>query len=197
MKKSIGPGITRTIDDPVSLAPASLESVLCTNELRRRPRRPPNYQTENAALVTLSNVLADSPREVLQTLADTILEVCDSGSAGISLLTTEDGGKQFNWPAIAGQWKPHIGGIRREISALAATCSIAIPRCYLRSSQGVTPTSSPFWSRSIRDGRARKSRNSLASQQCQARKPRRAIRRCWITTPSAHLCPGLDRQSTA
>src|SRR5437016_10918767 len=33
------------------------------------------------------------------------------------------------------------------------------------------PTSSPFWSRSIRDGRARKSRNSLASQQCQARKP--------------------------
>ena len=91
MKKSIYPDITRTIAAPIVLAPAPLESVLCTDELRRRPRRPPNYQTENAALVTLLNALTDSPREVLQTLADTILEVCDSGSAGISLLSTEDG----------------------------------------------------------------------------------------------------------
>ena len=109
MKKSIYPDITRTIDDPGTLAPAPLESVLCTEKLRRRPWRPPDYQTENAALVALASVLADSPREVLQTLADTVLKVCDSGSAGISLLSTEDGGKQFYWPAIAGLWKPHIG----------------------------------------------------------------------------------------
>jgi PAS domain-containing protein len=32
-----------------------------------------------------------------------------SGSAGISLLT-RDGGSRFYWPAIAGVWKPHIGG---------------------------------------------------------------------------------------
>ncbi|HWI66791.1 MAG TPA: hypothetical protein VNS88_00165, partial [Nitrospiraceae bacterium] len=64
MKKSIYPGIPRTIDDPAILAPAPLESVLCTEKLRCRPWRPPDYQTENAALVTLSNALADSPREV-------------------------------------------------------------------------------------------------------------------------------------
>lgn len=63
MKKSIYLDIPRTIDDAATLAPAPLES--CTDELRRRPWRPPDYQTENAALVTLSNVLADSPREVL------------------------------------------------------------------------------------------------------------------------------------
>jgi signal transduction histidine kinase len=91
-------------------AEASLESILCTEELSRRPSRSPDYQKENGALVALSHALADSPRTVLQTLAETILDVCQSGSAGVSLLTTEDNGKRFYWPAIAGQWKPHIGG---------------------------------------------------------------------------------------
>jgi len=87
-----------------------LESILCTEELRRRPSRPPDYQKENGALLVLSNALADTPRTVLQTLADTILEVCQSGSAGISLLTTDNGEAKFCWPAIAGEWKQHIGG---------------------------------------------------------------------------------------
>jgi PAS domain S-box-containing protein len=74
------------------------------------PVAPPDYERENRALVALSRALADSPRAILQTLADTILEVCQVDSAGISLLTTDDGGKRFYWPAIAGRWKPHIGG---------------------------------------------------------------------------------------
>jgi transcriptional regulator with GAF, ATPase, and Fis domain len=87
-----------------------LESVLCTEELNRRPLRPPDYEAENRALVALAQALADSPRTILQTLADKILEVFQADSAGISLLTKEDGGKRFYWPAIAGVWKPHIGG---------------------------------------------------------------------------------------
>jgi signal transduction histidine kinase len=88
----------------------SLESILRTEELHRRPSRPPDYERENAALVALSAALADSPRTILQTLADTILEICQCGSAGVSLLTPDDGGKRFYWPAIAGKWKTHIGG---------------------------------------------------------------------------------------
>ena len=87
-----------------------LESILCTEELDRRPSRPPDYATENRALAALVQALADSPRTILQTLADKILEVFKADSAGISLLTKEDGGKRFYWPAIAGVWKPHIGG---------------------------------------------------------------------------------------
>jgi signal transduction histidine kinase len=97
-------------DGLIPEAQVSLESILCTDELRKRPSRAPDYQKENSALVALSNALADSPRTVLQTLAETILEVCESGSAGISLLTKDDGGKRFYWPAIAGKWKTHIGG---------------------------------------------------------------------------------------
>ncbi|MGH7848536.1 MAG: GAF domain-containing protein [Candidatus Binatia bacterium] len=91
-----------------SLVP--LEAVLCTEELNRRPSRPPDYERENRALVALAQALADSPRTILQTLADKILDAFNADSAGISLLTKEDGGKRFHWPAIAGVWKPHIGG---------------------------------------------------------------------------------------
>ncbi len=98
------------IDSFTPSGEVSLESILCTEELSRRPSRPPDYERENGALVALSKALADSPRSILQILANTILEVCESGSAGISLLTTEDGGKRFYWPAIAGMWKTHIGG---------------------------------------------------------------------------------------
>jgi PAS domain S-box-containing protein len=87
-----------------------LESILYTEELHLRPSRPPDYEKENRALVKLVSALADSPRTILQTLAETILEVTRADSAGISLLTTDDGGKRFYWPAIAGIWKPHIGG---------------------------------------------------------------------------------------
>lgn len=90
-------------------ATVPVEAILCTEELRRRPPRPPDYQKENIALSALAQSLADSPHTILQALADTLLDVCDAGSAGISLLT-EDNGKRFYWPAIAGRWKPHIGG---------------------------------------------------------------------------------------
>jgi signal transduction histidine kinase len=91
-----------------SLVP--LESILCTEELNQRPSRLPDYEAENRALVLLVRALANSPRIILQTLADTILEVFQADSAGISLLTKEDGGKRFYWPAIAGVWQPHVGG---------------------------------------------------------------------------------------
>jgi signal transduction histidine kinase len=89
-----------------SLVP--LASILCTEELNRRPARAPDYQAENRALVALAQALADSPRTILQRLAQTILEVFRADSAGLSLLTEDE--KSFYWPAIAGMWQPHIGG---------------------------------------------------------------------------------------
>src|SRR3989454_1621813 len=85
-----------------------LESILCTEELHRRPWRPPDYGKENRALVALAIALADSPRTILQTLAEKALEVVQADSAGLSLLTKDE--KRFYWPAIAGAWQPHLGG---------------------------------------------------------------------------------------
>ena len=92
-----------------------LEAILCTEELHRRPSRPPDYEKENQALVKLVSALADSPSTILQTLAETILDITQCDSAGLSLLT-RDGktpdvcGQSFYWPAIAGMWNPHVGG---------------------------------------------------------------------------------------
>jgi signal transduction histidine kinase/GAF domain-containing protein len=91
---------------PDGLAP--LESILLTDELRRRSTRPPDFENENSALAALVSALADSPGTILQTLADKVLEVLSADSAGLSLLTKD--GERFYWAAIAGAWHPHIGG---------------------------------------------------------------------------------------
>src|SRR5258708_10689608 len=41
----------------------SLDSVLCTDELRLRPRRPPDYEKENRALLALTSALAKADRK--------------------------------------------------------------------------------------------------------------------------------------
>ena len=88
---------------------APLESIVCTEELHRRPWRPPDFEKENRALVALVTALSDSATTIFQTLAETILDVTQCDSSGLSLLTP-DGGKRFYWPAIAGMWAPHVGG---------------------------------------------------------------------------------------
>src|SRR6516225_7997415 len=52
-----------------------LETILCTEKLRSRPCRAADYEKENRALVALASALVDSQSSILQTLAETILEV--------------------------------------------------------------------------------------------------------------------------
>jgi PAS domain S-box-containing protein len=103
------------LEDSIPVAGASLESILCTEELQRRPSRPTDYEKENCALVALMSVLADSPSTIFQKVAETILDITQCDSAGLSLLTSDGKrpdvcGKRFYWPAIAGMWNPHVGG---------------------------------------------------------------------------------------
>ena len=86
------------IEDSIPKAADSLESILCTEELHSRPPRPPDYEKENRALVKLGSALADSPRTIFQTLADTILDIRQCDSAGLSLLT-----KDGKTPDVAGE----------------------------------------------------------------------------------------------
>jgi PAS domain S-box-containing protein len=107
--------MTSSFENSMPESAASLESILCTEELRRRPSRPPDYEKENRALVVLVGALADSPSTIFKTLAETILDITQCDSAGLSLLTSDGKhpdsyGKRFYWPAIAGMWNPHIGG---------------------------------------------------------------------------------------
>ncbi|HXO92711.1 MAG TPA: PAS domain S-box protein, partial [Candidatus Acidoferrum sp.] len=115
---------TSIADDAVSL-----ESILCTEELLNRPWRPPDYEKENSALVALVSALADSPRTILQTLADKVRELLHADSAGLSLLTKDE--KRFYWTAIAGAWRPHIGdGTPRDFGPCGDVLDRNIPMLF-------------------------------------------------------------------
>ncbi len=77
------------VEDSIPEPGASLESILCTEELQRRPSRPPDYERENRALVALVNALTDSPTSIFETLAERILDITQCDSAGLSLLTRD------------------------------------------------------------------------------------------------------------
>ena len=94
----------RTLDAP------NLCSMLCADELRQRPPRHPDHAAENQALIALAQVMATSPEDILQALADSALSLCRAHSAGLSLLEDGDQKSNFHWRAIAGQWTPHING---------------------------------------------------------------------------------------
>src|SRR5215467_3693188 len=106
MKNTALPGNSGNVPfEPADqIAAAPLESIVCTQELRNRPSRPPEYEKENRALTALASALADSPATILQTLADKVLELLHAESAGLSLLTKD--GKKFYWAAVAGAWGP-------------------------------------------------------------------------------------------
>lgn len=101
----------KEIFDPALLRPPSgviLESVLITEEIHQRPSRPTDHETEANALLVLSEHLANSPHTVFQKLTDVTLNALHVGSAGVSLVSEENG--NFFWPAIAGEWSAYVGG---------------------------------------------------------------------------------------
>jgi PAS domain S-box-containing protein len=106
--------------------PASLDDILITDRLSARPQRLPRAASENKALRALATVMANSPEELPDTLLQTALELCNAGTAGLSLLeTTPTGEVIFRWTNLAGALKGHIGGFTpREFSP----CGVALDR---------------------------------------------------------------------
>jgi CheY-like chemotaxis protein len=83
-----------------------VDSVIANEELsRRRPRHRMQHALD-AALGKLAGELATSPRQVLQKLTDAALELCQSHSAGVSLLEAEGARTFFRWHAVSGRWAP-------------------------------------------------------------------------------------------
>ena len=84
----------------------TLKLILHTDALSDRTSRPPDFAKENKSLVRLAQVLSTHPDHILQELVDTVLELCGTGSAGMSILDSETGGDPnlFRWRAVAGQF---------------------------------------------------------------------------------------------
>jgi signal transduction histidine kinase len=97
--------------NPPSSEPAKLEDILVTYKLRSRRRRKPNSHFENIALLGLARVMASEPDKLIDSLLRMALELCNAGSAGLSLLETLPTGEQiFRWTNLAGRLDKYIGG---------------------------------------------------------------------------------------
>ncbi len=94
-----------------SESPISVSELLVTELLGTRSPQPPNVDAEAKAFYELATLMLDSPERAVQRFMELALELCDAGSAGLSVLTrAEDGSEIFHWDALAGQFASHVGG---------------------------------------------------------------------------------------
>jgi CheY-like chemotaxis protein len=83
---------------------ASLDTVIANEELSRRPPQSDVRARVQEHLDRLAAALATSPRQILQKLTDTALELFHAHSAGISLLERDGERELFRWHAVSGRF---------------------------------------------------------------------------------------------
>ncbi len=107
----------------------TLEDVLITQELSRRSPRSPNWQAEAQAMRSLARQLVHEPKAMLQSLVDLAVELCNAGTAGVSLLETNPAGEQvFRWVVLAGTLADRVGGcIPRHFSPCGVCLDLGTP----------------------------------------------------------------------
>lgn len=88
---------------------SSLEDVIITGDLAKRPGRAPCYEGESGALAEIAESMANAPETVLQQLAEKAMKLTRSESAGISLLEDHGGIETFRWVATAGAFAKNLG----------------------------------------------------------------------------------------
>lgn len=89
----------------------NLDDVLVTAALAQRLPRTPNLQAETEALHALARQLAQQSQTMLEKLVTVAKELCQAGTAGVSLLElTADGEEIFCWSALAGALAGYEGG---------------------------------------------------------------------------------------
>jgi hypothetical protein len=104
--------------------PAFLDDVIVTSELSLRPSRPPNYSAEIQAIKMLVKIMSETPAVFWQRLAEAALELCRAGTAGVSVLDTEDGAEVFRAEAVTGV----LSGQLNSTTPRASPCGAAIDR---------------------------------------------------------------------
>lgn len=80
-----------------------VEDVVITSEFWRRKTRPENPTAELSAFKHLANFLSSEPLVVLSQLASVLVQVCDAGSAGITLEERRSTKKPLQCVGAAGQ----------------------------------------------------------------------------------------------
>lgn len=97
-------GLTAS-EDLVSLADVDI-----SRELLARPISTPNKKRESNAMHVLAGALSQGVYFTLKQLANSAIELCNAGSAGISVIESTETAEVFRWRALAGVIEPYEGG---------------------------------------------------------------------------------------
>lgn len=109
----------------------SLNDVLITQELSRRESRSPDLKAENDAFRKLARHLAEQPPTMLKTLVAIAKDLCQAGTAGVSLLETTQKGEEFRWVVLAGDLaKYEQGTTPRQFSPCGVCLERQAPQLY-------------------------------------------------------------------
>jgi signal transduction histidine kinase len=111
-----------------------LEDVNITDELARRPSRPPDYALEAEALRVLTHEVATYPQGALQALAETVIRVCRADSGGVSVVEPDGAAGIVRWYATAGEFAQSSGGARARVGspdgdAIEGAAVVLLDRC--------------------------------------------------------------------
>ncbi len=84
---------------------------LLTTRARLPPsNRPPDLPARLAAFCELSAVLADDPRQAIRQVLEIAMRLCEAGSAGFSLLRSDQTGQEIvRWETVGGSLASHEG----------------------------------------------------------------------------------------
>lgn len=115
-------------------APVQLQDVLATQKLRSRRKRKPNSYQENVALYSLARVMAGAPDILMDYLLAMAMDLCNAGSAGLSVPETLPNGEEiFRWTHVCGELNGLAGGSTpRNLSACGATLELNAPQLFDR-----------------------------------------------------------------
>jgi signal transduction histidine kinase/ActR/RegA family two-component response regulator len=112
---------------------ARLDDTIVTQLLVDRPPSGSRIDAEHAALVSLVRQAANDPVGLLQCLVDLAVELCEAGSAGVSLLQPDADADDvvFRWVAMAGAYRGYVGGTTpRSFSPCGVCLSRDAPQLY-------------------------------------------------------------------
>ncbi|WP_224409847.1 ATP-binding protein [Oscillatoria salina] len=110
----------------------TLNDILITEKLSGRSPRPQNLQAEVQAMQILARQRLKNSATMLQSLVEIALELCQAGSAGVSLLTIgPEGEKIFRWDALAGTLAEYVGNAApRNFSPCGVCLDRGTPQLY-------------------------------------------------------------------
>jgi RNA polymerase sigma factor (sigma-70 family) len=87
--------------------PIALNAVIRTEQLRQRLPHQSDYEAESRARVSLAQAVVHPPHDILQRLAEATIDLCQAGSAGISIIEGHLGEQVFRWHALTGALASH------------------------------------------------------------------------------------------